>query len=84
MRNNELKLSSTTWLLAAEYRHLITLPVLSDPEADRLAEILEIASFNESLNCLIEEIEMSDYLEFKQNKGLKHLLKLVSTGLLAN
>ncbi len=76
-------------LLAEEYIHLISLPVLSESEADRMTEILEIANSNESLNCLIEEIEMNDYLESQQtnedlhsslneNQGLRFLLRLIS------
>ncbi|MDJ0901570.1 MAG: hypothetical protein QNJ55_22460 [Xenococcus sp. MO_188.B8] len=75
--------------LAEEYSHLISLSVLSESEADRMAEILEIANSNQSLNCLIEEIEMNDYLESQQidedlysslqeNQGLRRLLQLIS------
>lgn len=60
--------------LAEEYRHLISLPILSEDEADRMAEILEIANKDESLNCLIEEIEMNDY----ENQGLYNLLQTIS------
>ncbi|NEO15505.1 MULTISPECIES: hypothetical protein [unclassified Moorena] len=66
--------------IAEEYSQLIALPVLSELEANRMAEILELANLNESLNCLIEEIEMSDYLKLeKWNQGLRNLLKVVST-----
>ncbi|NEQ84536.1 MAG: hypothetical protein F6K26_31560 [Moorea sp. SIO2I5] len=66
--------------LAEEYRQLIALPILSELEANRMAKILELANLDESLNCLIEEIEMSDYLKVeKWNQGLRNLLKLVST-----
>ncbi|NEP47718.1 MAG: hypothetical protein F6K65_02385 [Moorea sp. SIO3C2] len=66
--------------LAEEYRQLIALTVLSELEANRMAEILEIANLDESLNCLIEEIEMSDYLKLeKWNQGLRNLLKVVLT-----
>ncbi|NEO39440.1 MAG: hypothetical protein F6J90_25165 [Moorea sp. SIOASIH] len=66
--------------LAEEYRQLIALPVLSELEANRMAEILELAYLDESLNCLIEEIEMTEYLKLeKWNQGLRNLLKVVST-----
>ena len=66
--------------LAEDYRQLIAVPVLSELEANRMAEILELANLDESLNCLIEEIEMSDYLKLEQwNQGLRNLLKVVST-----
>ncbi|NEO72456.1 hypothetical protein [Moorena sp. SIO3H5] len=66
--------------IAEEYSQLIALPVLSELEANRMAEILELAYLDESLNCLIEEIEMSEYLKLEQwNQGLRKLLKVVST-----
>ncbi|NEP26440.1 calcium-binding protein [Moorena sp. SIO3I6] len=66
--------------LAEEYRQLIALPVLSELEANRMAKILELANLDESLNCLIEEIEMTDYLKLEQwNQGLRNLLKVIST-----
>ena len=66
--------------LAEEYRQLIFLPVLSELEANRMAEILDLANLDESLNCLIEEIEMTEYLKLeKWNQGLRNLLKVVST-----
>ncbi|NEO76253.1 hypothetical protein [Moorena sp. SIO4G3] len=65
---------------AEEYSQLIALPVLSELEANRMAEILELANLDESLNSLIEEIEMTDYLKLEQwNQGLRKLLKVVST-----
>ena len=60
--------------LAEEYRYLISLPILSEDEADCMVEILEIANKDESLNCLIEEIEMNDY----ENQGLQNLLQVIS------
>ncbi|NET85885.1 MAG: hypothetical protein F6J94_29555 [Moorea sp. SIO1F2] len=66
--------------LAEEYSQLIALPVLSELEANRMAEILELANLDESLNCLIEEIEIKEYLQLeKWNQGLRNLLKVVST-----
>ncbi|NEQ08308.1 MAG: hypothetical protein F6K37_20875 [Moorea sp. SIO4E2] len=66
--------------LAEEYRQLIALTVLSELEANRMAEILELANLDESLNSLIEEIEMTDYLKLeKWNQGLRNLLNVVST-----
>ncbi|NEO50549.1 MAG: hypothetical protein F6K55_43290 [Moorea sp. SIO4A3] len=65
--------------LAEEYRQLIALPILYELEANRMAEILELANLDESLNCLIEEIEMTEYLKQKWNQGLRKLLKVVST-----
>ncbi|WP_424101949.1 hypothetical protein [Moorena producens] len=66
--------------LAEDYRQLISLPVLSELEANRMAKILDIANLDESLNCLIEEIEMTEYLKLeKWNQGLRNLLKVVST-----
>ncbi|NEP36176.1 hypothetical protein [Moorena sp. SIO3B2] len=66
--------------LAEEYRQLIGLPFLSELEANRMAEILELANLDESLNSLIEEIEMKEYLQLeKWNQGLRNLLKVVST-----
>ncbi|NEO20732.1 hypothetical protein [Moorena sp. SIO4A5] len=66
--------------LSEEYRQLIALPILSELEANRMAEILELANLDESLNCLIEEIEMTEYLKLeKWNQGLRKLLKVVST-----
>ncbi|NEO59792.1 MAG: hypothetical protein F6J98_04955 [Moorea sp. SIO4G2] len=66
--------------LAEEYSQLIALPVLSELEANRMAEILELANRDESLNCLIEEIEMTEYLKLeKWNQGLRKLLKVIST-----
>ncbi|NEQ86576.1 MAG: hypothetical protein F6K26_42895 [Moorea sp. SIO2I5] len=66
--------------LAEEYRQLIALPVLSELEANQMAEILELANLDESLNSLIEEIEMSEYLKLEQwNQGLRNLLKVVLT-----
>lgn len=74
-KNNQKYLS-----FAKNYRQLIALPVLSELEANRMAEILELANLDESLNSLIEEIEMSDYLKLEQwNQGLRNLLKVVST-----
>ena len=83
------QLNQNLSLLAEEYSHLISLSVLSESEADRMAEILEIANSNESLNCLIEEIEMNDYIESQkineesessldENQGLRRLLHLIS------
>ncbi len=60
--------------LAEEYRYLISLPILSEDEADHMVEILEITNKDESLNYLIEEIEMSDY----KNQGLQNLLRVIS------
>ncbi|AOX01659.1 hypothetical protein BJP34_21415 [Moorena producens PAL-8-15-08-1] len=66
--------------LAEEYSQLIALPMLSELEANRMEEILELANLDESLNCLIEEIEMTEYLKLEQwNQGLRNLLKVVST-----
>ncbi|NEO94289.1 MAG: hypothetical protein F6K56_30500 [Moorea sp. SIO3G5] len=66
--------------LAEEYSQLIALPMLSELEANRMEEILELANLDESLNCLIEEIEMKEYLKLeKWNQGLRNLLKVVST-----
>ncbi len=66
--------------LSEEYRQLIALPILSELEANRMAEILELANLDESLNCLIEEIEITEYLKLEQwNQGLRKLLKVVST-----
>ncbi|AOY82099.1 MULTISPECIES: hypothetical protein [Moorena] len=66
--------------LSEEYRQLIALPFLSELDANRMAEILELANLDESLNSLIEEIEMTDYLKLeKWNQGLRNLLNVVST-----
>ncbi|NEQ11613.1 MAG: hypothetical protein F6K37_38785, partial [Moorea sp. SIO4E2] len=60
--------------LSEEYRQLIALPFLSELDANRMAEILELANLDESLNSLIEEIEMTDYLKLeKWNQGLRNL-----------
>ncbi len=61
-------------LLAEEYCRLISLSTLSEDEADCMAEILDMASKDESLNCLIEEIEMNDY----ENQGLQNLFQTIS------
>ncbi len=72
-----------------EYSYLISLSVLSESEAERIAQILALANSDESLNFLIEEIEMNNYLKSKQineeskssfneNQGLRRLLKLIS------
>ncbi|NEQ14158.1 MAG: hypothetical protein F6K44_09905 [Moorea sp. SIO3E2] len=74
------KNTKTIIKLAEEYRQLIALPFLSELEANRMAEILELANLDESLNSLIEEIEMKEYLQLeKWNQGLRNLLKVVST-----
>lgn len=67
------KLNQNLFLLAEEYRYLISLPTLSEDEANRMAKILEIANKDEFLNCLIEEIEMSNY----ENQGLHNLLQII-------
>ncbi|NEO56193.1 MAG: hypothetical protein F6K54_25810 [Okeania sp. SIO3B5] len=67
-------------LLAEEYCYLISLSTLSEDEADRMAEILEIANEDESLNCLIEEIEMNNY----ENQGLQNLLQIISEDVISS
>lgn len=68
--------------LLEEYSHLISLPAFSEDDADRMAEILEIANSNEALNCLIEEVEMNNYIDSQKaknyNQGLQRLLQAVS------
>ena len=51
--------------MAEEYKRLISLAVLSDTDAERMEKILEMAIDDDFLNCLIETIELKDYL--KQN-----------------
>lgn len=48
-----------------EYQYLGTLDKLSDSEADRLIEILELAQSNSLLNYLIQEVDI--YLADKLN-----------------
>lgn len=50
-------------ILAAEYRQLITLTFLSEVKAERMIEILDLANYDEALDCLIEEVEASEYLK---------------------
>ncbi|MDJ0719547.1 MAG: hypothetical protein QNJ54_35890 [Prochloraceae cyanobacterium] len=83
------KLSRLNQKLAEEYRNLISLPTLSESQAERMAEILELANSDESLNCLIEQNEMMDYLKskelnedyepsLKESQELQRLLRLIS------
>ena len=68
--------------LSEEYSRLISLPAFSEDEADRMAEILEIANSNEDLNCLIEEVEMNNCIDSQKaknhNQGLQRLLQAIS------
>ncbi|NES72286.1 MAG: hypothetical protein F6K24_47370 [Okeania sp. SIO2D1] len=68
--------------LSEEYSRLISLPAFSEDDADRMAEILEIANSNEALNCLIEEVEMNNYIGSQKaknhNQGLQRLLQGIS------
>ncbi|NEP39378.1 MAG: hypothetical protein F6K25_20810 [Okeania sp. SIO2G4] len=68
--------------LSEEYRRLISLPAFSEDDAERMAEILEIANSNEDLNCLIEEVEMNNYIGSQKaknhNQGLQRLLQAIS------
>ena len=61
--NKYLPKSNPSLCLAEEYKHLISLATLSDADAERMAKILEKAITDDFLNCLIETIELKDYLK---------------------
>lgn len=51
--------SPTKWLfkLVQEYCELAILPELSDEQSDRMAAILELAIYDDALDCCIEDID---------------------------
>lgn len=61
--NKPLPKVNLSLCLAEEYKRLISLAVLSDADAERMAKILEKAIKDDFLNCLIETIELKDYLK---------------------
>ncbi|MFE4104956.1 hypothetical protein [Almyronema epifaneia] len=52
----------------AEYYQLASLPQLSEKQAERLAEILEIAQYNEVLSLLINEIDERTFQKLAFNE----------------
>ena len=72
--------------LAQEYQRIGFLKQISDSEAERLEEILEVAELNPELNSLLNEIDLRiahkqgllnpenmSYLEDQRNKLLKNI-----------
>lgn len=73
--------------LAQEYEHLLELPLLSEIEAKRIAEILKLAESNQHLNYLIQRSDQNlidkylpchtdEYYKNEQQK-LEECLKLI-------
>ena len=65
--------------LAKEYSYLISIPILSNTQAERIAEILELTTKNEDLNKLIEKVEEDNYYEYikQQNRKMNIYIKLL-------
>ncbi|MEM7593002.1 MAG: hypothetical protein AAF383_16055 [Cyanobacteria bacterium P01_A01_bin.83] len=84
--NKQLQEINEKISLAQEYSDLISLPRLSEEEQERLAEILELANFDEYLGDLIDKVEVENYLnqEEDQNKGLLNLHRIVSGAIIVD
>jgi len=63
--NNFIDKSTQQLKIATEYFSLAILPELSDAEADRLEEILELAQFDDHLSSLINKIDCFVLKELK-------------------